>query len=76
MKYVKPWSKTDSMRWLDERNAECVRYWDVATTTKSFGSWLRGSFVEAFDPIHDRIAKASPENRALLPVKFVVTGIK
>jgi len=76
MKYVKPWSKTDSMRWLDERNAECVRYWGVATTTTSFGSWLRSNSVKTFDLILDRIAKASPKNRDLLSVKFVVRGTK
>ena len=76
MKYTKLWSKTDSMRWLDERSAECVHHWDTATTTKFFGSWLRANFMKAFDPIHDRIAKATPENRDLLTIKFVIKGIK
>lgn len=76
MKYTKPWSKTDSMRWLDERSAECVRHWGTVTATKFFGSWLRANFMEEFDPIHDRIAKATPKNRNLLTIKFVIKGLK
>jgi hypothetical protein len=76
MKYIKPWSKTDSMRWLDERSAECVPHWHTATTTKAFGSWLRANFMKAFDPIHDRIAKATSKNRDSLTIKFVIKGIK
>ena len=76
MPYIKPWSKTDSMRWLDERSAECLRHWGNVTTSKMFGSWLRTNSVKAFDPIHDRIAKATPKNRDSLSMKFVLHGTK
>lgn len=59
--HEKIWTRTESMRWLDERSAEGVLWLQGVEKTakprrsKQFGSWLMINRAADFNRAHDRL---------------------
>jgi len=65
------WSRCDSTRWLDDRNADCLVWLTEKKHIRSrrpirqFGQWLQSNLRENFNLVHDRLNKAGPARETM-----------